>query len=99
VDAQSGDARWADPFDAGSPVRSAVAFAGGGIIAAARDGEVYKLDPATGEQMGGVISTDSTVEANLTSEEDIVYAVPRSANLFVIDAAGDLAQEVFPLPE
>jgi outer membrane protein assembly factor BamB len=101
VSEDSGEARWDQPFDTGSPVRSSPTFAGGGLLVASRDGDVYKLDVQTGQPIDGSPGvTDQTVEADLTSDQkDRVYVVPRSATLFIVDAAGTVAVTSFALPQ
>jgi len=95
VRADSGERAWR--FDAGAPVRSAPVIAGDGLIVAARDGDVHKLDLESGQAIGGAFPLNSRMESDLTADGDEVYATPREATLFVIDASDDLGGSAVPL--
>jgi outer membrane protein assembly factor BamB len=99
VDAETGERRWDAPFNAGAPVRSTPTLAGDGLVVAARSGEVFKLDLASGTAQSGPIEAGDRVYADLTTDGSSVFVKPTSATLYVMDAAGGLAAETFPLPE
>lgn len=87
VDAQTGAARWPQPFDTGAPIRSSPVVFGGGLVVAAWDGRVYKLDLTSGEVTAGptTVGTNTTVLADLSTDgESTIYLVPTSAELFVL---------------
>jgi outer membrane protein assembly factor BamB len=89
VDAKTGAAHWSKPFDTGAPVRSAPLITKSGLIVAARNGRVYKLDLASGEATAGpvILAPNTTVLADLSANSDssAIYVVPTSTTLFVLD--------------
>jgi outer membrane protein assembly factor BamB len=100
VDAQSGEARWSKPFNTDSQVRSGLAVSGDALIVGARDGRVHRLSLADGTATGQPLQIGNKLESDLVAgENDTVYAVPRQARLYVIDASPDsLAAVFFDLP-
>lgn len=99
VAASDGSQRWVHPFDAGAPIRSGPVVAGDGLMVAARNGDVYKLDLGSGEPQGSPVVAGTTVYANLTADDaSMVYVVPTSATLYVINAARNLETSVYSLP-
>jgi len=97
IDAATGEKKW--DRAAGAPVRSTPVIAHDALIVAARDGSVRKLALADGMPQGTTLELGVTVEADLARDDaQNVYMIPRSANLFVIEAEGDLASSTFPLP-
>jgi outer membrane protein assembly factor BamB len=94
VDAQTGEPKWAHPFDAKSAIRSAPVIAGGGLVVAARNGHIFKLDLASGTSSDGGTMVLGGVEvlADLVNKPggDGVYVVPSIATLFEVDASGTL---------
>jgi outer membrane protein assembly factor BamB len=102
VDAKTGTPKWAKPFDAGTEVRSAPVIAGGGLVVAARNGKVFKLDLATGQQSEGVPPTiaGTKILADLTTNgQSTIYVLPMSAVLYVIDASTEFSAVSVPLPQ
>jgi len=99
VDARTGERRWDKPFDTGAPIRSSPIIAGDGLVVAGRNGEVFKLDLATGAAQSGPIEAGTKVYADLTTDGASVFVKPTSATLYVMDAAGGLASQSFPLPD
>ncbi len=101
VDASSGAPKWQKPFDAGAPVRSTPVIAGGGLVVADRNGNVYKLGLDDGQSQGSVV-VGTRVDANLTADSaNVVYVSPTEAELAIIDASGSgplPAPEVIGLP-
>ena len=101
VNADTGEPAWPVPFDAGSEIRSAPVVAGGGLVVAARNGKVYKLDATTGQvNEGSPVIAGTKILADLTTDGgSIVYVLPMSAVLFVVDAATTLQVGSVPLPQ
>ncbi len=88
VDAATGEARWQRPFDTDSQVRSGLVATTDWLIVASRDGRVRRLALDDGSA-GGELQIGTKVEADLTIGEDqLVYAVPNRATLYVINANG-----------
>jgi outer membrane protein assembly factor BamB len=101
--ADDGTAAWDEPFDTGSPVRSAPVIVGDGLVVASRDARLHKLNLQTGQPVEGspvLVGDESTVEADLAvGEGDIVYVVPRGASLHAFEAAeGLVSRGGFALP-
>ena len=101
IDAGSGQAKWQHPFEAGAPVRSTPLLAGGELMVATRNGDVFKLDLASGAPQGETVIAGTKVDANLTGDgSNMVYVSPTSAILYVVDASGPLSgAETYPLPQ
>jgi outer membrane protein assembly factor BamB len=94
VRAEDGSAAWPSPFDAGAPVRSSPVVAGEGLVVAARNAVLYKLDFQTGEQAAGSpfeLTDETRVEADLAvAGGSQVYVLPKSANLWIFETAPEL---------
>lgn len=100
VDAETGEARWGRPFDTDSQVRSGLTISGDALIVGARNGRVHKLTLEDGSPTGQPLQIGTRLESDLVAgDNNTVYAVPRQARLYVIDASPDsLAAEFFDLP-
>jgi len=83
----SGDPVWNQPFETEAPVRSSPLLAGNVLIVVDRAGNVYGLDPATGNQKWGPVILSETVLANPLLLEDKVLIVAQGGKLFLIDPA------------
>jgi hypothetical protein len=91
------------PFDTGSPIRSSPLLVGGGLVVAARNAKLHKLNLKTGAATDGspvLVGEESTVEADLAvGEGGRVYVVPRGRILYVFEATTALRSlGGFPLP-
>jgi outer membrane protein assembly factor BamB len=103
VRAEDGTSAWDEPFDTGSPIRSSPVLVGGGLVVAARNARLHKLNLKTGAATDGspvLVGEESTVEADLAvGEGGRVYVVPRGRILYVFEATTALRSiGGFPLP-
>ena len=103
VSASDGAKKWDKPFDTSSAVRAAPIVAGGGLVVAAKNGNIYKLDLVTGRSVDDAtpVILGSSVLANMATDGDkTVYIVPSGAGVYVLDASGALsAPGSIPLPQ
>jgi outer membrane protein assembly factor BamB len=101
VDAASGEARWPQPYDTGSQVRSGLVVSGDALIVGSRDGVVHRVSLDGGTSTGQALRIGSRLESDLAAgADDRVYAVPRQPQLYVIDASQEsLAAEIINLTE
>jgi outer membrane protein assembly factor BamB len=96
VDRTSGALRWRVNVEA--PVRGRPALAGGVLLAPARDGRLWGLRPASGEQAWPPLPIGGDLYADLTVAGDTVLAASevgkKSVKLFRVDAARGDASEI-----
>ena len=106
-----GAPRWPQPFHAPAPIRAAPALAEGVLVLADRDGNVYGLDPASGQEMwsfalaSGVLadlrevdSAEGTVVYVSTSDGDIEKVSPANGSHTSLTLALPTATPAAPTP-
>ncbi len=96
LDAQTGDPRWNRPYDAGSPIRSALAVVDDALIIGSRDGYVHRVKLADGTRDGDRLQIGKRLEADLTTDDEgNVYAVTRDPRLWIVDVQGSILSADF----
>jgi outer membrane protein assembly factor BamB len=87
VDASTGAATWEQPFDTGAPIRSAPVMVDDRLIIVNREGEVFALNPETGQPDGDPLALESDVFV-----DPLLIEGDDGAELLVTTDGGDLVR-------
>lgn len=90
-DAATGDPRWPEPFDVGSPVRATPLLHGGNLIVVDREGNVFKLNPEDGAAIGDPLILDADVLADPIVIAGAADGEPTDT-LVIVTTGGDLVR-------
>jgi outer membrane protein assembly factor BamB len=88
IDAASGELVWGRAANVDAPVRSTPLLAADGLFVGTRAGDVFKLDPETGQVIAGPAEAGDTVLADLALSEDgeTVFVALVEPRLVEVDA-------------
>jgi outer membrane protein assembly factor BamB len=90
LDAGNGTFAWAKPFDAGSPLISSPAIAGGVLVVASEQGKIFGLDLKTGQDKWLNIDLRTKVLSPLCTDGRIVYINGQNNRIYALE--GDTGQ-------
>lgn len=96
LDAGNGSMVWPKPFDAGSLVRASPAIAGGVLVVASEEGQVYGLDLETGGKKWEFDNIKAKVLSPLYAVGDTVYINSQDNKLYALD--GENGIQVWGVP-
>lgn len=103
IDIETGAARWSQPFKAVAAVRSTPVLAEDVLVIADREGNIYGLDPATGQEVewsrARDVRTRNDVLADLESSNGNVYVVDRGGFVYRLEARSGAVQPLLTRSE